>query len=132
MIKALMAAALGMMVHLPGVDPSLGQMRLTFNIENLEGGLSLLPVLIGAFAVSQIFKDIIVIDREPPRVTLDRKGMVLSFSDLKKYAVNFFPLELHRYVGWFATRDWCEYRGDVVLHDNKKCIERTREIWHRS
>ncbi|NQV98554.1 MAG: tripartite tricarboxylate transporter permease [Rhodospirillales bacterium] len=90
MIKALMAAALGMMVHLPGVDPSLGQMRLTFNLDNLEGGLSLLPVLIGAFAVSQIFKDIIVIDREPPPVHLDRKGMVLSLADIKKYAGNFF------------------------------------------
>lgn len=90
MIKALMAAALGMMVHLPGVDPSIGQMRLTFGIENLESGLSLMPVLIGAFAVSQIFKDIIVIDRQPPKVIVTRKGMLLSFSDFKKYAGNFF------------------------------------------
>ena len=36
MIKGLIAACLGMMVHLPGVDPSIGQMRLTFGIEALE------------------------------------------------------------------------------------------------
>ena len=33
LIKGLIAACLGMMVHLPGVDPSIGQMRLTFGFE---------------------------------------------------------------------------------------------------
>ena len=32
LIKGLIAACLGMMVHLPGVDPSIGQMRLTFGL----------------------------------------------------------------------------------------------------
>ncbi len=90
MIKGLIAACLGMMVHLPGVDPSIGQMRLTFGIEALESGLKLMPVLIGAFAVSQIFKDIIMIDARPPSVNVGRAGMWLSFSDIRKYIVNFF------------------------------------------
>lgn len=89
LVKGLIAACLGMMVHLPGVDPSIGQMRLTFGFESLESGLSLMPVLIGAFAVSQIFKDIINIDAKPPSVSVGRKGMLLSFGDMKKYAVNF-------------------------------------------
>jgi len=89
LIKGLIAACLGMMVHLPGVDPSIGQMRLTFGVESLESGLKLMPVLIGAFAVSQIFKDIIMIDARPPAVSVGRTGMWLSYRDLKKYAVNF-------------------------------------------
>ena len=89
LIKGLIAACLGMMVHLPGVDPSIGQMRLTFGFENLESGLSLMPVLIGAFAVSQIFKDIINIDAKPPAVSVGRKGMFLNVADIKKHGVNF-------------------------------------------
>ena len=89
MIKGLLAACLGMMVHLPGVDPSLGQMRLTFGVEALESGLSLMPVLVGAFAVSQIFKDIVQIDARPPSVSVKRSGMFLSFVDLKKYTPSF-------------------------------------------
>jgi putative tricarboxylic transport membrane protein len=89
LIKGLIAACLGMMVHLPGVDPSIGQMRLTFGFESLESGLSLMPVLIGAFAVSQIFKDIINIDNKPPRVSVKKEGLLLNFSDLKKNSLNF-------------------------------------------
>ena len=90
LIKGLIAACLGMMVHLPGVDPSIGQMRLTFGFESLESGLSLMPVLIGAFAVSQIFKDIINIDSKPPQVSVKKEGLLLSFNDIKKNSVNFF------------------------------------------
>ena len=89
LLKGLIAACLGMMVHLPGVDPSIGQMRLTFGVEALESGLNLMPVLIGAFAVSQIFKDIINIDARPPKVSVGRKGMLLNLADLRKYSVNF-------------------------------------------
>ena len=89
LVKGLIAACLGMMVHLPGVDPSIGQMRLTFGFESLESGLSLMPVLIGAFAVSQIFKDIINIDAKPPNVNVGRKNMFLSFGDIKKHSLNF-------------------------------------------
>ena len=89
LIKGLIAACLGMMVHLPGVDPSIGQMRLTFGFESLESGLSLMPVLIGAFAVSQIFKDIINIDNKPPSVSVKKEGLLLNFSDLKKNSLNF-------------------------------------------
>ena len=89
LIKGLIAACLGMMVHLPGVDPSIGQMRLTFGFESLESGLSLMPVLIGAFAVSQIFKDIINIDSKPPQVSVKKEGLLLSFKDIKKNYLNF-------------------------------------------
>ena len=89
LIKGLIAACLGMMVHLPGVDPSIGQMRLTFGFESLESGLSLMPVLIGAFAVSQIFKDIINIDTKPPQVSVKKEGLLLKLSDIKKHTINF-------------------------------------------
>ena len=50
--------------------PITGQLRLTFGFEALESGIGLMPVLIGAFAINQIFKDIIEIDNKPKKVIL--------------------------------------------------------------
>lgn len=94
LLKGLIAACFGMLIHMPGIDPSAGITRLTFGFESLESGLSLLPVLIGAFAVSQIFKDIINMNDLPPRAELGRKGMLLSFSDWKRFTPNFLRSSL--------------------------------------
>lgn len=94
LLKGLIAACFGMLLHMPGIDPSAGITRLTFGFESLESGLSLLPVLIGAFAVSQIFKDIINIDMRPPRAKLGRRGMLLSFGDWTRFAPNFLRSSL--------------------------------------
>lgn len=55
--KGLLAAALGMAFALPGIDSSIGQARLTFGSSTMLSGFGLLPVLIGAFAISQILRD---------------------------------------------------------------------------
>lgn len=55
--KGLLAAALGMAFALPGIDSSIGQARLTFGSSELLSGFGLLPVLIGAFAISQVLRD---------------------------------------------------------------------------
>lgn len=57
MVKGLLGAALGMAFALPGIDSSIGQARLTFGSDVLLSGFGLLPVLIGAFAISQILRD---------------------------------------------------------------------------
>ncbi|MEX0348065.1 MAG: tripartite tricarboxylate transporter permease [Paracoccaceae bacterium] len=57
MIKGLLGATLGMAFALPGIDSSIGQARLTFGSDALLSGFGLLPVLIGAFAISQILRD---------------------------------------------------------------------------
>jgi putative tricarboxylic transport membrane protein len=73
----------------PGIDPSIGQLRLTFGINDLSGGLNLLPVLIGTFAVSQIIKDILTIDTPLPRASLSRRGILLSPRDFLRHGTNF-------------------------------------------
>lgn len=49
--------AIGVFVAFIGVDTVTGMNRLTFGSVNLTGGLQLLPVLIGLFAVSQALID---------------------------------------------------------------------------
>lgn len=57
-IKGLIAALLGLFLGTIGMDPVLGYFRFTFGSYALEGGLPLLPVMIGLFAVSQVLRDI--------------------------------------------------------------------------
>lgn len=56
MIKGLLSGALGIFFGLFGVDPIGAFPRFTFGFHELSGGFSLLPVLIGLFAVPQILK----------------------------------------------------------------------------
>ncbi len=53
-VKALMAAVLGLMVALVGVDPITGVPRLTFGEVKLVEGIDFLPVAIGIFGIAEV------------------------------------------------------------------------------
>nr|WP_267963562.1 tripartite tricarboxylate transporter permease [Halomonas sp. MCCC 1A11062] len=53
-IKGLAAAGLGLMVACIGLDPMSGYQRFTFGNTDLLAGVSLIPLLIGMFALSEI------------------------------------------------------------------------------
>jgi len=88
LVKGLISGLLGMLVSMPGVDPSTGQPRLTWDYYMLNSGLKLLPVLIGVFAVSQIIADIVDLNRKTERVEMSRKGILMSLADWKDQAFN--------------------------------------------
>ncbi len=52
--KGVAMAALGILLAMIGRDPVGGSVRLTFGIPELAGGLALIPVLVGIFAVSEL------------------------------------------------------------------------------
>ncbi|MEM7255505.1 MAG: tripartite tricarboxylate transporter permease [Pseudomonadota bacterium] len=88
LIKGLIAGFFGMLISMPGVDPSAGLPRLTFDWYLLNGGLKLLPVLIGVFAVSQIISDVIELNRKAERIPISSRGILMSLRDWKNQAVN--------------------------------------------
>jgi putative tricarboxylic transport membrane protein len=55
MVKGAIAGAFGLAVSLVGIDPTSGNARYTMDIPNLMVGFNLLPILIGLFAISQVF-----------------------------------------------------------------------------
>ncbi|BER92972.1 tripartite tricarboxylate transporter permease [Thermatribacter velox] len=57
-LKGLIAALLGLFLGTIGMDPVMGYARFNFGSYALQGGLPLLPVMIGLFAVSQVLRDI--------------------------------------------------------------------------
>ncbi|MBO0906185.1 tripartite tricarboxylate transporter permease [Jiella sonneratiae] len=56
-IKAFMAAFLGILLSLVGLDEASGQTRLTFGFTALESGFYELPALIGLYAIPQLLAD---------------------------------------------------------------------------
>ena len=88
LLKGLISGVLGMLLSMPGVDPSAGQPRLTFGVTDLNGGLKLLPVLIGVFAVSQIISDILGMDERVDSIQASRSGMLLKLEDWRRHGAN--------------------------------------------
>jgi putative tricarboxylic transport membrane protein len=86
--KGIFSGMLGMLVTIPGESRATSELRWTFGISELSAGFSLLPVLVGLFAVSQLLSDVLHIDERLERVPLSRKGMLMSLRDWKKQAVN--------------------------------------------
>ena len=56
-LNGLLAAALGAMFSLPGIDPVSGTLRLTFGVPALDNGFTLLPVMLGLLVLSQVLID---------------------------------------------------------------------------
>ena len=55
MLKGAIAGLLGLFLSTMGGDPISGELRNTFNVPDFFGGLPQVPVLVGLFAVGQIF-----------------------------------------------------------------------------
>lgn len=60
--KGLITASLGLLLSTVGIDPIRGYSRFSFGSYQLMAGLSLVPALIGLFAISQVFAEISTID----------------------------------------------------------------------
>jgi putative tricarboxylic transport membrane protein len=82
LLKGLVAALLGMLTSMPGLDPSSGANRLTFGSVHMTAGFEILPVILGIFAISQLLADIINIeDEDTEHVRANMKGILISARD---------------------------------------------------
>jgi putative tricarboxylic transport membrane protein len=55
MIKGLISGAFGLLLATVGLDPIMTTRRFSFDMVDLDSGLPLIPVLIGVFALSEVF-----------------------------------------------------------------------------
>lgn len=75
-LKGMVMAALGLLVCSVGIDPQQGVYRFTFGSMILTRGFDLVPVLIGLFAISELFSQAekkIIKMQTPPRVKADKQ-----------------------------------------------------------
>ncbi len=79
-IKGIITGFLGMFASTFGMSPVDGVLRFTFGFESMTAGFSFLPVLLGVFALSDIFKEF--------ADNTFRDRAVVKVSSLGKYTVD--------------------------------------------
>jgi len=62
-LKGIVSLLLGLLVSAIGLDNPAGFPRFTFGNAELAGGLTLIPIMIGMFAVSEILRSVAALDR---------------------------------------------------------------------
>lgn len=86
-IRALLSGLLGVLLALPGEDPSVGMPRLTLGLPSFEGGFALLPVLVGVYAISQIIGDMLNADSRPKN-KFEVNKVAIKLNDMVKHGSN--------------------------------------------
>ena len=89
-VKGFIAAAIGAMVALMGIDPITGSTRFIFSNYELSEGVALIPFLVGLFAVPEVISIIIATrkkrsNREPEPPAIEVQGERLKFREILPY-----------------------------------------------
>lgn len=96
-LKAIAAAMFGVCLSMIGYSAGVGESRFTFGMTSFEGGINVLPALVGAFALPQLILD------------TDRIGSTVNRLDAK-----FKLLEFVRAFGEVVSVKWTLLRSAAI------------------
>lgn len=87
-VKGVISACLGVMVRMIGLDPITLDNRFTFGMFELNGGVSLIPLMIGIFVLGEVFAQLTNIDKpnqddDLPGIDEDRTLNRLTWQEYK-------------------------------------------------
>ncbi|PNV59870.1 Tat pathway signal protein [Clostridium sp. chh4-2] len=87
--KGLMGAFLGIFIATIGMDPVTAQRRFTFGSIWLSAGISMVPLMLGVFAIKQVAVDYAKGQQDMPEVdTKGIKGIGIKIADITSNIVN--------------------------------------------
>jgi putative tricarboxylic transport membrane protein len=87
-LKGMIAAVLGLLLAMPGVDTTSGLVRMTFGLDAMTNGFQLLPVVIGLFALSQLAADTMHVEQSTDHIKASMKGVLISVRDYVTHGWN--------------------------------------------
>jgi putative tricarboxylic transport membrane protein len=129
LLKGLITALLGMLVAMPGLDPSSGVNRLTFGSIGMTSGFNILPVILGIFAISQLLSDTLNIEEEDTQhVRANMRGILLSLRDYVTHGWNMVRSALIG-IGIGLLPGVGATIASVVAYTTAKNISKTPEIF---
>lgn len=82
-LKTMMSGLMGLFLATIGLDPMYGQRRLTFGFTYLIGGVEMIPLMIGMFAVTEVLKRTAQ-DKSTYASPVDAKSTKTKFMSLKE------------------------------------------------
>jgi len=127
-IKGCMGGLLGLLISTVGLDPFTGVKRFTFGTVFLTGGISLIPVLIGTFAFSQVLCLIETTYNETPKkIDLKIERIFPSKADMKMIAPTILRSsiigaligaipgtggDISSWLGYHEAKRWSKHKED--------------------
>lgn len=87
-VKGLAALFIGLLVSSVGMENPAAHPRFTFDSPDLMGGVNLIPIMVGLFAVSEVLRYVTSVEK-PLLLAQDRFGSILKgqWALIKKYPV---------------------------------------------
>jgi putative tricarboxylic transport membrane protein len=76
-LKACIALLIGLMLAMVGMNNPAGQPRFTFESTEMLGGISLIPMMVGMFACSEVMRHMIS-DGSAPQVAIKKMGPIFA------------------------------------------------------
>lgn len=83
-IKGIAGATIGMFLSTIGMDPIDGLPRFTLDSVYLMGGISLIPALVGLFAITEVLSKVDKLDDDSSKVISQISGIMPHFSEYWK------------------------------------------------
>lgn len=83
-IKAFLSMLLGVLFSMIGADPITGVSRLSFNNINLRGGIHLLPLMVGFFAISQTLISLSEINEESQKHITNQQELSIKIPSIRE------------------------------------------------
>ncbi len=88
--KAILAALLGLLISTVGLDPINGIERFTFKKSFLMNGIDFIPVIIGSFALAEVYNNLENADRREDGLVDQKVSLeILRFKDMLKMWATF-------------------------------------------
>lgn len=76
-LKACIALLIGLMISLVGMNNPAGQPRFTFDSTEMLSGVSLIPMMVGMFACSEVMRHMIS-DGSAPQIVIKKMGPIFA------------------------------------------------------
>jgi len=91
LVKGLISGFFGLLIASIGIDELTGYARFSFDIPSLMTGFPMLPVLIGLFAISQIFIELGNVGKKLRRYDQKIKGVLPTWGEFKRLVTVIIP-----------------------------------------
>ncbi len=89
--KGIVSGLIGILLSTIGIAPVVGVKRFTMGFHQFDGGISLLPTLIGVYAITEMLSnaDSNIFSRKEILTKFEMKGLGLSLAEFKSQIFNF-------------------------------------------
>ncbi len=103
--KGLVSVMIGLVISMIGLDPLMGTKRLTFGIQNLAGGISTVPALVGFFGFAEVLSVVYNLGQEQNVLTMEKTKVSLK-EVLKHWKLSLYTSTIGMLVGAPGLLPW--------------------------